>query len=108
MKKILFFFTSVTLLSLIDSQAAVYKGQRIFTKQCVSCHASAQELVASKTQAEWKVIMADKGKGLIAIHEKKAPDALKYLQSKKFARKSKHLAQFLNEYAKDSGKVPAF
>jgi len=110
MKKAGIFFISVTLISVINSQAAVYKGQRIFTKQCISCHSNAQEFIASKTKSEWKSVMADNGKLLVKVHEKndKSKDALKYLKSKKFAKKSKHLKQFLIEYAKDSGNVPAF
>jgi hypothetical protein len=105
--KRLFFLLAIFLIT-ISAQAAIYKGQRIFTKQCISCHADAQKFIASKTKSEWKSVVS--GNALAKAHEKsdKAKPALNYLTSKKYSKKSKHLKQFLVEYAKDSGKVPAF
>ena len=53
--------------------------------------------------------MKKKGLALKKIHlkTKKAKRAWKYFKSKKYTKKSKHLQQFLVEYAKDSGNVPA-
>jgi hypothetical protein len=58
---------------------------------------------------QWKKWMKKKGKGLADIHlkSKKAKKSHKYFKSKTYTKKSKHLKQFLVEYAKDSGNVPA-
>jgi hypothetical protein len=103
-------FLIVFLLSVVSSlDAAVYKGQQVFTRECIKCHTICQEFVAKKTKIEWKDLMKDKGKPLADLHLKnqKAKKSYKYFKSKKFTKKSKHLKQFLVEYAEDSGKVPA-
>lgn len=53
--------------------------------------------------------MKHKGKKLAEIHlnSQKAKKSWKYFKSKRFKRKAKHLKDFLVEYAKDSGRVPA-
>ena len=53
--------------------------------------------------------MKKKGKPLAKLHLKKksAKKSWKYFKSKKYTKKSKHLKQFVIEYAKDSGNVPA-
>jgi hypothetical protein len=58
---------------------------------------------------QWKKLMKKKGRGLAEIHLRnpKAKKSWKYFKSKRYAKKSKHLKQFLVEYAKDSGNVPA-
>lgn len=109
MKKILLIALSLTILTLSSSDAAIYKGQRVFIKKCLKCHDSGQNFVAKYKMKKWKKLMKKKGKGLAEIHlkSKKAKKSWKYFKSKKYAKKSKHLKQFLVEYAKDSGNVPA-
>jgi len=109
MVKFLFIILSVTLFSLSTADAAIYKGQRIFTKKCLKCHKSGQNFVAKYKKKEWKKWMDDKGKPLAELHlkSKKAKKSWKYFKSKKYTKKSKHLKQFLVEYAKDSGNIPA-
>ncbi len=109
MKKILFFVLFLTIFTLSSSDAAIYKGQRVFIKKCLKCHDSGQNFVAQYKMKKWKKLMKKKGKGLAEIHlkSKKAKKSWKYFKSKKYAKKSKHLKQFLVEYAKDSGNVPA-
>ena len=109
MKKSLLFFVSITALTLITSEAAVYKGQRVFKKECVACHSNGQTFVAKKDSEYWDNMMKDHGKPLANLHLKssKAEKSWDYFKSKKYTRKEKHLRQFLIEYASDSGNVPA-
>ena len=109
MNKLFLLFLSVFVLSFSPLNAAVYKGQRIFIKQCVDCHKGGQSFVAKKKMRTWKKLMKKKGKPLAQLHlkDKKAKKSWKYFKSKKYYKKSKHLKQFLVEYAKDSGNVPA-
>ena len=102
-------FLSLTIITLSTSNAAIYKGQRVFVKKCVKCHDSGQAFVAEYKMKQWKKWMKKKGKKLAQIHldSKKAKKSHKYFKSSTYAKKSKHLTQFLVEYAKDSGNVPA-
>ena len=109
MKKSIFFILSVTILTLTSANAAIYKGQREFKKNCVSCHSNGQELLAKHTIAEWDIFTKDKGEALKKLHanSEKAKKSQKYFESKKYTKKLKHLRQFVIEYAKDSGNTPA-
>ncbi len=53
--------------------------------------------------------MKNKGENLAKLHleNKKAKKSHKYFKSKKFKKRAKHLKDFMVEYAKDSGNVPA-
>ena len=111
MNKFFLFLFSIFILTSLSSSAAVYKGQRVFVKKCVKCHKGGQQFVSTKKKKEWKKLMKKKGKKLATIHlkskNKKAKKSWKYFKSKRYKKKSKHLKQFLMEYAKDSGNVPA-
>lgn len=111
MNKFFLFLFSIFILTSLSSSAAVYKGQRIFVKKCVKCHKAGQQFVATKKKRQWKSLMKKKGKKLAEIHinskDKKAKRSVKYFKSKRYTKKSKHLKQFLMEYASDSGNVPA-
>jgi hypothetical protein len=109
MKKIMLLLLSVMFLSLIPANAAIYKGQKVFVKRCLSCHEGGQSFVAEYKIKVWKKLMKKKGKSLAKLHlkDKKAKKSWKYFKSKKYTKKSKHLKQFVIEYAKDSGNVPA-
>ena len=100
---------ALLLLTVSTSEAAIYKGQKEFVKKCLKCHGSGQTFVASHKMKHWKKLMRKKGKKLAQIHLKseKAKKSWKYFKSKRFKKKSRHLKQFLVEYAKDSGNVPA-
>ncbi len=109
MRKIATFSTVLTVLFFgVNLDAASYKGQRIYSKQCVKCHGR-QDFIESKTKKEWKKLLRKKGQKLAQIHLKseKAQESWEYFESSKFQRKSRHLKDFLVEYAKDSGRVPA-
>ncbi len=109
MKKFILFLLSITFLTLVPANAAIYKGQKVFVKYCVSCHEGGQTFVAEFKMKKWKKWMKKKGKPLAQLHlkDKKAKKSWKYFKSKKYTKKSKHLKQFVIEYAKDSGNVPA-
>ncbi|MDP1783853.1 MAG: c-type cytochrome [Sulfuricurvum sp.] len=89
--------------------AATYKGQKVYIETCKGCHGGGQELAASKNMRTWEKIMDKKGEKLADIHlsSKKAQPAWEYFSDSKFTKDSKHLEDFLTEYAKDSGNVPA-
>lgn len=108
------FLISVLSLSIFAScalDAAVYKGQNEFVKKCVKCHKAGQAFVATKKKKEWNSIMKNKGEKLIEMHlqskETDAEPSREYFESKDFSKKTKHLKDFLMEYASDSGNVPA-
>ena len=109
MTKFLLILLSLTIIGVSSSNAAIYKGQRIFVKKCVKCHDAGQSFVALYKMKKWKKLMKKKGKPLAALHLKnaKAKKSHKYFKSRKYTKKTKHLKQFLVEYAKDSGNVPA-
>ncbi|MDH4943698.1 cytochrome C [Sulfurimonas sp. C5] len=109
MGKFVFIALSILILSFSTADAAIYKGQKEFVKNCLKCHDSGQTFVASHKMKYWKHMMAKKGQKLAELHLKseKAQKSWKYFESKKYTRKVKHLKQFLVEYAKDSGNVPA-
>jgi len=109
MKNFIFIIISTSIITLITAQAAVYKGQTVFFKECLSCHKDGQSVVASKTKAQWGELLIENGIGLSKIHltNKEAKESWKYFYSKKYTKKVKHLKDFLIEYAKDSGNIPA-
>ncbi len=109
MNKFLLLILSVVVLSLLPANAAIYKGQKVFVKHCLSCHEGGQTFVSEFKMKKWKRWMKKKGQPLAKLHlkDKKAKKSWKYFKSKKYTKKSKHLKQFVIEYAKDSGNVPA-
>ena len=111
MNKFFIFLLSIFVFTSLTSSAAIYKGQREFVKKCVKCHKAGQGFIATKKKRTWKKLMKKKGKKLAQIHlksgDRKAKKSHRYFKSRKFTRKTKHLKQFLIEYAKDSGNVPA-
>ncbi len=109
MRRFILFLLAVMFFTLLPANAAIYKGQRVFVKKCLKCHDAGQSFVSKYKMRYWKKVMKKKGKKLAELHlkNKKAKKSWKYFKSKKYAKKSKHLKQFLVEYAKDSGNVPA-
>jgi len=109
MTKFLLIALSLTIFTLSSSDAAIYKGQKVFIKKCLKCHGGGQNFVSSYKMKKWKKLMKNKGEALANLHLKneKAKKSWKYFKSSTFKKKSKHLKQFLIEYAKDSGNVPA-
>ena len=110
MKKSIFFLLSIAIFTLTSSQAAIYKGQRVFKKKCVECHTDGPKFVAKYDKIYWNKVMSDKGTPLKNLHIKsdKAKKSHAYFSSKKYTKKAKHLKQFLIEYSKGSGNIPAW
>ncbi|MGB5965579.1 MAG: cytochrome C [Sulfurimonadaceae bacterium] len=109
MKKIVISLLALTVLGLGSAEAAVYKGQKVYIKKCRKCHGGGLEVAASKKKRTWKKLLEKKGEGLAQVHldNEKAKKSWKYFESKKFKKRAKHLKDFMVEYAKDSGNVPA-
>jgi len=109
MKKLIMYILAITVLGLGSADAAVYKGQKVYIKKCRKCHGGGLEVAASKKKKSWKKLMKKKGEGLAKLHlnNDKAKASWKYFNSKKYRKRAKHLKDFLVEYAKDSGNVPA-
>lgn len=109
MNRVLLIIVLLTSVIVLTSSAAIYKGQKVFVKQCVKCHEGGQSFIAKKKIRSWKKLMKKKGQPLAQLHlkEKQAKKSWKYFGSKKYTKKTKHLQEFLVEYAKDSGNVPA-
>ena len=107
-KTMLFIFLFISAFS-FTLNAAAYKGQKIYMNVCKDCHGGGQELAASKNIRTWERLMDKKGDKLIQIHldSKRAQSSWDYFQDRKFTKDSKHLEDFLTEYARDSGNVPA-
>ena len=105
MKKIIF----IAIVALLPLQAAVYKGQKVYVKECKKCHGTGQTIAASLTKREWKKMLDKNGKNLSKLHlnSSKARKSWRYFESSKYTKRARHLKDFMTEYAKDSGKVPA-
>jgi len=108
MKRLLLIVSLLFLSSVLS--AAIYKGHRIYVKKCTTCHTDKEGFLKSKTIKEWESLVSNDGKALKELHTKdpKAAPSLEYFDSPKYKKKLKHLREFLKEYAKDSGKIPAF
>ena len=109
MKKLLSIALLLSLFAVSNSFGAAYKGQIMFANDCLSCHTNPQEFITTKTKTEWVSNIGENGIGLAKIHLKseKAKSSWKYFYSKKYTKKIRHLKDFLVEYAKDSGNIPA-
>jgi len=105
----LIYVTLFMLISALNANAAVYKGQKVYVKECKKCHGTGQKIAKLMTKREWKRVLADGGMGLAQMHikSKKAKKSWRYFKSAKYLKRARHLKDFLVEYAKDSGKVPA-
>ena len=101
------FTLSMVFYSALDARS--YKGQKEYKKKCRVCHGGGQAVAASKTINEWTVLLMNKGKGLSDVHvnDETAKDSIEYFTGSRYAKKSKHLKDFMVEYAEDSGNVPA-
>ncbi|MDD2828816.1 MAG: cytochrome C [Sulfuricurvum sp.] len=103
-------FTVALLISAFSTlNAATYKGQKVYIDSCKDCHGGGQAMAGGKNTRTWEKIMDKKGEQLASIHlnSKKAQPSWEYFQDKKFTKDAKHLEDFLTEYSRDSGNVPA-
>ncbi len=104
---LIIFAFSMALYSTADAKS--YKGQKEYKKKCRTCHGGGLEVAASKTSNEWTDLLVNKGKGLADLHvnDVAAKDSVEYFTGSRYAKKSRHLKDFMVEYAEDSGNVPA-
>lgn len=109
MKRVVFTMLGLLILAPMALDAAVYKGQREFLKHCKECHDNGQEIAATFKKRTWQKLMEEEGGGLAELHltNTKAQKSWAYFKDEKYRKKAKHLKDFLMEYAKDSGNVPA-
>ncbi|WP_345974442.1 c-type cytochrome [Sulfurimonas sp. HSL3-7] len=109
MKKIVMSVLALTVLGLGSADAAVYKGQKVYVKKCRKCHGGGLEVAGAKKKTTWNKLLKNKGEGLAKLHleNNKAKASWKYFESKKYTKSARHLKDFMVEYAKDSGNVPA-
>lgn len=107
MNKFVLFFVSVVYFTFLPLNAAIYKGQKMYLRECSHCHGSEQNFVVKQTVKEWNILMKDDGKILSDVHinNERAKETWDYFKSTKYRKKSKHLKEFLVEYAKDSDKI---
>ncbi|MBN2894964.1 MAG: cytochrome c [Campylobacterales bacterium] len=91
------------------AQAHVYKGQKEYIKNCKECHAVGKDMANSKTQRDWEKLLSEQGTTLANLHLKnqEAEASHDYFSSRKYEKNVNHLLDFLKEFAKDSGNVPA-
>ena len=110
MQRLFLFVLLLVAFSTSSLFAAIYKGHRVYVHECSKCHTDKQAFVKNKTAQEWGKLMNNHGEPLKQLHlkNKKAKSSWGYFNGAKYTKKSKHLKEFLIEYAKDSGKVPAF
>nr|MDA3945257.1 cytochrome C [Helicobacteraceae bacterium] len=86
MKKIVMSVLALTVLGLGSAEAAVYKGQKVYVKECRKCHGGGLEVAASKKKRTWSKLMRNEGAGLAELHtdNDKAKASWKYFKSRKF------------------------
>ena len=109
MIKLIFLILSFTMVFSLALNAASYKGQKEYMKKCKSCHGGGQDVAASKTMDEWRVLLSGSGKQLADLHVNniKAKDSVEYFTGRRYKKKLKHLKDFMVKFAEDSGNVPA-
>jgi cytochrome c5 len=108
MNKMLFSVTALSIVLSFSLDAASYKGQKEYLRKCRECHGGGQAVANSKTVAQWSTLLESGGKGLADLHVKneKAKDSVEYFTGR-YKKSYKDLKDFMVEYAKDSGNVPA-
>ena len=97
-----------TLFFLVTAVGAdVNKGKRYYMKTFKQKFKMSGEAFAQlHTQAEWKALFADQGRGFIKEFSQKFPKQSAYLHDPKTWKKLQHVGDFAETYASDSGKTP--
>ncbi len=85
------------------------KGQKYYLKfMKKTTGLNGAKFAAQHTQDEWKELFANDAEKFIVEYSKKYPKASKFFAKDKFKSKySKHISDFVIEYANDSGNVPS-
>jgi hypothetical protein len=98
----------MTLLLASSLFADVEKGKRYYMKNFKQkFKMNGLDFVQLHTQAEWKILFEDKGKGFILAFSKKYPKQKKFLNNPTTWKKLQHVRDFAIEYANDTGRVPS-
>jgi len=102
---------SLIVFAVSNLEAALYKGQKEFIKRCSRCHTNGQAFISKKSSAEWEEYMKNNADELMKVHlntgDTQKRDSYDYFKNGRVEKNSNHLLQFLIEYSKDSGNVPA-
>jgi len=102
-------FTAIIGLGLIGTSASAdtSKGKKIYMKKLKGkCGFTGAIFAQKHTQAEWEDAKANGKLGELMMEA--CPGGKEFFESKKFKKKySKHLYDFVHDYAKDSGNVPS-
>lgn len=106
MKKALM-LTACALMFVAGANASVERGQKLYLKNCRSCHGNGTKGAVLATQAGWDKWFANGGKTLIAKHNSPKAAASSAYFNGAFKNQVKDLHDFLREYGSDSGNVPA-
>ena len=106
-----FVIFSLIFFTLSSAEAALYKGQKEYIKRCSKCHSSGHEFISKKSSLEWQEYMKESAAKLTSVHlqigDEKIRNSYDYFKDGSIEKNSTHLLEFLMEYAKDSGRVPA-
>ena len=106
-----FVIFSLTVLFLSSADAALYKGQKEYVKRCSKCHSDVHAFISKKTGTKWEEYMKSSAEELVKVHlnssAENAKNSFDSFKNNNYEKNANHLMQFLMEYAKDSGKVPA-
>ena len=88
--------------------ADINKGKRYYMKNFKQkFKMNGLDFVQLHTQAEWRALFKDEGRGFIIEFSKKYPKREKYLNDPKTWKKLQHVGDFAIEYASDSGNTPS-
>ena len=106
MKKLIVLLLSLAIAS--TAMADINKGKRYYMKNFKQkFKMNGLDFVHLHTQAEWRVLFEDEGRGFIVEFSKKYPKQEKFLSNPKTWKKLQHVGDFAIEYASDSGKTPS-
>ncbi|MBC8237736.1 MAG: hypothetical protein H8E76_05845 [Helicobacteraceae bacterium] len=99
----------VLCISLLPLNASVYKGQKYFKKNCLSCHGKALVFVTEKSYDQWMKYLDVNGDVIYNLHNNvdEAALSMKYFNSQKYRISIGHYRDFFLEYANDTGNIPA-
>ena len=105
MKKLMILLTMLLIAS--TAVADINKGERYYMKNFKQkFNMSGLDFVQLHTQAEWRRLFENQGRGFIVEFSEKYPKQKRYLNNPKTWQKLQHVGDFAIEYSNDSGKTP--
>ena len=89
--------------------AGAAKGQKYYLKFLKkTTGTNGAKFATQHTQDEWEALFANDAEKFISKYSAEYPKAKEFLNSAKFKSKySKHIKDFVKQYASDSGNVPS-